>query len=1296
VADINVAAGGNLQTAIDNAALGDRILLEAGATFTGNFVLRNKLTGSGYITIRTDAADGDLPAAGVRIDPTYLPFCATIATGNATEILRVETAAHHYKFLGIHFPPKPAPNGGFGTQMSLGGSFSPTPNTVATMLTDFEFDRCILRGHPTSKQLRAMYVGCHRFRFVNNYCDRYGAQSQQSNCLLFTNGFGDITIENNYIQGSTQPIMFGGTSPAMVVATVTASTASTATLSSVTDLAVGQRISFLCAGGTVRRHPKCLTRDAGTGAVTFEPLDVVPDIPGDARWGIVEKNITIARNHIAHDPDEVRYGILNPCTGVSTAVIAGSFGAGSPTYRVQGFAPGYNGQEARGAASAATAPEAIVQDEGVRVTYTPVVNGVGGVATGHYVYRTLDGIITRFTTGVSGTFDDVGTGGTVVASVPNPTFTVGFVGIEFKHGINIHIHSNIVEWTYKGGFGGEGFTCKCSNQNGPQSFLSSEDILIENNVVRHTYDFSTVSGTEGNGWTFATAPRPLENLTFRNNLCYDSLSTNVGSNQTVAGQRFMGITNGAKNVHVIHNTSTHEGSGCFTTSPARGLETGLVIRDNMLRGNTYVVAGAPGYGNVGLDNTCGVGGWICEYNAFSASTTQTQSHVVGFNNTYTALATWLTSFVDATGPDIADYALAGGSPYNNAASDGTDIGCDITALLAAVDGVEAGTAAGTPVPTVVTTTLPSAIPNTSYAQTLVASGGTSPYAWDLTAGTLPPGVALEGYGTTIAETSGLLAYFRLNELTGSVAYDHLGGPAGAYTGSPTLGTTGTLSDGDKGVTLNGSSQYVLVGNVATLRPSAAVSVEAIVKPGSVTGTQNIAGVGGPTVGYCLRLSGSEARFIVGGVTASVAGLSIGTTYHLVGTYDGSNVRLYVDGTVGTPQAKTGSIDYGSDVNFVIGNRHGIPGAQYFNGVVEEVSVYNVALSQGTVTAHNTARTAAAGDELRGTPTTDGTYTFSVRVTDDEDETATQSLSIVVATPLAVPVISTTAAPDATFDEAYSFTLSATDGVLPYTWSVVDGQLPPGLGLDVDSGEISGTPTLAGPFAFTVLVQDALSTDSVTRVLQIIVVAEEDDLPTGRNRKENSMEAIVFRRATAPTLADGAISGDIWTKTVPGVETEGYLAQRTGDNLIWRAWPTNEGRVRQIAQEEMADILSKTDYDVTWTGSGGNPAIGNGTIEGLYSVVGKHVTARIKVVMGSTTTFGTGNWSFTLPSASDLESSGSAHGFDGTTRYSGGLLFATTSTVQVFVSGGSTLWGPTSPHTWATGDILVITVDYWTA
>jgi hypothetical protein len=1290
MADILVASGGNLQTAINGAVAGDRILLEAGATFTGTFTFPVK-AGSSYITIRTDADDADLPGEGVRIDPTYLPFCATIASAGSNYILDFAKASHHWRFIGIHFPPK---TNGFGTQIQLGGSFG-SPQTIADVLTDIEFDRCVFRGHPVSKQLRAMFAGVTRLRIVNNYFDRYGAQGQQCNTLAFGNGGGDHLIDNNYLSGSTQPIIYGGVAPVSTVASVVAATASSATLSTSTDLAVGQRISFLCEGGTTRRHPKCLTNN-GSGGVTFEPLDVVPDIPGDARWGMCERNIEISRNYITHDLDEVVYGTLMPATGVGTAVIAGSFGAGSPTYRVQGVGVGYNGQEARGTASAATSPVAIVQDEGVRVTWTPVTN-----ATSHYVYRTLGGIITRFTVGAVGTYDDVGTGGTVVASVPNATYSTGWIGIEIKHGINIHIHSNVIENTYKGNFGGEGILIKCANQYGTASFLSTEDVLVENNVVRHTFGFGTVSGTEsGVPFNFNISARPIENLTYRNNLCYDSLGTNIGAGGGAAGQSryFQYISNGAKNVQFLHNTSTHQGSGCFSFGALRGLMTGLVIRDNMLRGNTYVAIASTGFGNAALDTASGASGWTFSNNAFSASTTQTKSHVVGFSNTYVALATWEASFVDSTGPDIADYALDAGSPYNNAASDGTDIGCDIAALETALTGVVTGAAAGTAAPTIVTTSLAGVVPNTSYTQTLVASGGTSPYAWDLTAGTLPPGVALEGYGTTIAETSGLLAYYRLNELTGSVAYDHLGGPAGAYTGSPTLGTTGTLSDGDKGVTLNGTTQYVMVGNVATLRPSAAVSVEVIIKPDALGGTQNIVGSGGPTVGYCMRTVSTVARFIVNGVIAEVSGLANGTTYHLVGTYDGANVRLYKNAVVSTAQTLTGAIDYGSDTDFVIGQRHGIPAGpqQFFSGVIEEVAVYDVALSQGTVTAHHAAMTAAAGDELRGTPTTDGTYTFSVRVTDDASETATQSLSIVVASPLSVPAISTTALPDAAIDEAYTFTLSATDGVLPYSWGVVDGQLPPGLSLDADSGVISGTPVLAGPFVFTVLVQDALSTDSVTRVLQIVVVAEEEELPSGRPQKWNGQQLRLFRGATAPTTAELVVSGDIWSKTIAGLEPAYYSANRVGDNLAWNQWPSNDARVRELAQEEMEDILAKTDYDVTWTGSGGNPVIGNGTIEGLYSVVGKHVTARIKVVVGSTTTKGSGNWSFSLPSTSDLESSGSAHGFDGTNRYSGGLLFATTSTVQVFTSGGSTLWGPTAPFTWDTGDILVITVDYWTA
>ena len=74
---VQVAAGGNLQAALDSAVAGDIIELQAGATFTGNFVLAQK-SGTGYITIRTQASEG-LPKAG---DPfgdcsrASLPACS--------------------------------------------------------------------------------------------------------------------------------------------------------------------------------------------------------------------------------------------------------------------------------------------------------------------------------------------------------------------------------------------------------------------------------------------------------------------------------------------------------------------------------------------------------------------------------------------------------------------------------------------------------------------------------------------------------------------------------------------------------------------------------------------------------------------------------------------------------------------------------------------------------------------------------------------------------------------------------------------------------------------------------------------------------------------------------------------------------------------------------------------------------------------------------------------------------------------------------------------------------------------
>src|SRR6185295_5173970 len=58
---ISVPAGGNFQTALNNAQPGDQIVLAAGATYTGNFTLPVK-SGSAWIIIRSSAADANLPA----------------------------------------------------------------------------------------------------------------------------------------------------------------------------------------------------------------------------------------------------------------------------------------------------------------------------------------------------------------------------------------------------------------------------------------------------------------------------------------------------------------------------------------------------------------------------------------------------------------------------------------------------------------------------------------------------------------------------------------------------------------------------------------------------------------------------------------------------------------------------------------------------------------------------------------------------------------------------------------------------------------------------------------------------------------------------------------------------------------------------------------------------------------------------------------------------------------------------------------------------------------------------------
>jgi hypothetical protein len=128
--------------------------------------------------------------------------------------------------------------------------------------------------------------------------------------------------------------------------------------------------------------------------------------------------------------------------------------------------------------------------------------------------------------------------------------------------------------------------------------------------------------------------------------------------------------------------------------------------------------------------------------------------------------------------------------------------------------------------------------------------------------------------------------------------------------------------------------------------------------------------------------------------------------------------------------------------------------------------------------------------ISGTPAAAGTFTFTAQVADSQSPAATNTkqFSIVVnSPPVATLNITTTSLPNGRVTVAYSQTLQATGGTLPYTWSLASGTLPPGLSLSATTGRISGTPTKKGTYSFVVSVRDSQATPATdTQALSIRV------------------------------------------------------------------------------------------------------------------------------------------------------------------------------------------------------------------
>ena len=165
---------------------------------------------------------------------------------------------------------------------------------------------------------------------------------------------------------------------------------------------------------------------------------------------------------------------------------------------------------------------------------------------------------------------------------------------------------------------------------------------------------------------------------------------------------------------------------------------------------------------------------------------------------------------------------------------------------------------------------------------------------------------------------------------------------------------------------------------------------------------------------------------------------------------------------------------------------GVQGVPYSAtlGATGGIPPYTWSITSGSLPAGLTLDPASGN--ISGTPTGDaGTYLFTVQVQDSQSTTKSANLSLIIQG--GELTITTSLLPNGTVTIFYNAALQAAGGTPPYTWSVVngDGQLPPGLALDTNSGIISGTPTTAGNYSFTVKVQDSLN-NSAQKALQIII------------------------------------------------------------------------------------------------------------------------------------------------------------------------------------------------------------------
>jgi hypothetical protein len=211
---IRVGDGDNLQRALNRARRGDEIVLEAGASFVGNFVLPRK-DGSardGWVIVRSSRLDR--LRSGDRVHPADAAHMPSIVSPNTEPAIGTEEQASGWWLAGLEVTVSPDVEKTNYGLIWLGQQGRPQV-TLSSVPGDIALDRMYIHGQPSSSVQRCVSLNSARTQITESYITDCHGKGFDTQAIWGGNGPGPYRIANNYLAGAGENIMFGGSDPAI-------------------------------------------------------------------------------------------------------------------------------------------------------------------------------------------------------------------------------------------------------------------------------------------------------------------------------------------------------------------------------------------------------------------------------------------------------------------------------------------------------------------------------------------------------------------------------------------------------------------------------------------------------------------------------------------------------------------------------------------------------------------------------------------------------------------------------------------------------------------------------------------------------------------------------------------------------------------------------------------------------------------------------------------------------------------------------------------------------------------------